>query len=220
MTSRLGSRKGMGRSNTALTTLKIAVFAPIPSTRAKSAIALKLGLFQSIRTAKRRSLQRLSIRAGQMQVVCHGNLLQIRELYYCCVRLWDDSARNRALIGDPTIDDVDDPVAVFRVPLVVRHLDDRRAGVIQLLEQIHNLLALAGVQVAGRFVGQNDLGIGHDGAGDGNQLLLSAGKLVGIQILLADDLETVEHVANDTVALGFLDVAVGKRDVEVLVDRE
>ena len=46
MTSRLGSRKGIGRSNTALTTLKIAVFAP-PSendtTSYAAGIAAKVG---------------------------------------------------------------------------------------------------------------------------------------------------------------------------------
>ena len=43
---------------------------------------------------------------------------------------------------------------------------------------------------------------------------------VGIQVLLADDLEPVEHVADQALALGLLHVAVGERHVEVLVDRQ
>src|SRR6266700_112901 len=51
----------MGRSNTAFTTLKIAVLAPMPSTSASSAMPVKPGLFQSIRLANRRSFQKLSM---------------------------------------------------------------------------------------------------------------------------------------------------------------
>src|SRR5258706_8102449 len=51
----------MGRSNTAFTTLKIAVLAPIPSTSASSAMPVNPGLFQSIRLANRISFQKLSM---------------------------------------------------------------------------------------------------------------------------------------------------------------
>jgi hypothetical protein len=37
---------------------------------------------------------------------------------------------------------------------------------------------------------------------------------LGIQIFLSDDLEAVEHVAHDAVALPLLDVAIGERNVE------
>jgi hypothetical protein len=49
-TSRSGSRYGSGLSNTALTTLKIAVFAPIPNASVITAIAVTLLCFNSIRT--------------------------------------------------------------------------------------------------------------------------------------------------------------------------
>jgi hypothetical protein len=39
-----------GLSNTALTTLKIAVFAPMPSANVNTAIAVKPGFFNNIRT--------------------------------------------------------------------------------------------------------------------------------------------------------------------------
>src|SRR5436853_7888679 len=46
---------GSGRSRTALTTLKIAVFAPIPSESAKMAMKVKPGCFSNCRNANRRS---------------------------------------------------------------------------------------------------------------------------------------------------------------------
>src|SRR6266513_5015913 len=54
-TSRSGSRYGSGRSNTALTTLKMAVFAPMPSASVSTATAVKPGFFRSWRKANLRS---------------------------------------------------------------------------------------------------------------------------------------------------------------------
>jgi hypothetical protein len=54
-TSRSGALYGNGLSNTAFTTLKMAVFAPIPSARVKTATVVKPGLFTSIRNPKRAS---------------------------------------------------------------------------------------------------------------------------------------------------------------------
>jgi len=49
---------------------------------------------------------------------------------------------------------------------------------------------------------------------------LPPGQLVRVEVLLSDDREPVEDVAHHALALRFLDVAVGERNVEVLVDRE
>jgi hypothetical protein len=48
---------------------------------------------------------------------------------------------------------------------------------VQRLEQRHDLLAGAGVEVAGRLVGQQHLRVADQGAGDGHPLLLAAGQL-------------------------------------------
>src|SRR3972149_4441320 len=55
MTRSLESRYGSGRSNTPLTTLKTAVFAPIPSASVSTATRVKPGCFPSERSAYRRS---------------------------------------------------------------------------------------------------------------------------------------------------------------------
>ena len=84
-------------------------------------------------------------------------------------------------------------------------------------EQLHDLAALAGVQVAGRLVGEDERRLRDERARHAHQLLLAAGELRGIQVLLPDDLEPVEHVAHHAVALLPLHVAVRQRHVEVLV---
>ncbi|MBZ5620933.1 MAG: hypothetical protein LAQ69_19725 [Acidobacteriia bacterium] len=48
-TSRPASATGIGRSNTAYTTLKMALFAPMPSASASTAMALTPGVRSSIR---------------------------------------------------------------------------------------------------------------------------------------------------------------------------
>ncbi len=51
-------------------------------------------------------------------------------------------------------------------------------------------------------------------------MLLAARELVGIEVLLADDLKAVENIAYDAVALALFDVAVRERNVEILVHRQ
>ncbi len=60
-TSRSGSGYGSGAMSTVLTTLKMAVLAPIPRANARSAASERAGLLASARTAKRRSFQRVFI---------------------------------------------------------------------------------------------------------------------------------------------------------------
>src|SRR2546426_9327279 len=61
ITSRSGSMNGSGLSNTAFTTLKIAVFAPMPSASETTAMNEKPGFFVSVRNPYRRSCQSVSI---------------------------------------------------------------------------------------------------------------------------------------------------------------
>jgi len=49
--SRSGSGSGSGRSSSAFTTLKMAVFAPIPIASDKTATSANAGLFANIRNA-------------------------------------------------------------------------------------------------------------------------------------------------------------------------
>src|SRR5882672_574763 len=69
-TSRSGSRKGRPRSSTALTMLKTAVFAPIPTARIRMAAVVNPGLLLRPRAAYRRSLTNVSIDPGGMKESC------------------------------------------------------------------------------------------------------------------------------------------------------
>ena len=77
-------------------------------------------------------------------------------------------------------------------------------SLVQLLEQLHDFLALARMEIAGRFVGQDQFRIGNDRARDADELLLTAGELARIKILLRHHLEAIERVGDDRGCARFL----------------
>jgi len=71
---------------------------------------------------------------------------------------------------------MDDPGTVRRVLCRGRGLNDSSPLTIQTPEQLHNFLPLAGVQVPCGLVGQDQLRVGNNGAGNCYELLLAAGR--------------------------------------------
>ena len=63
---------------------------------------------------------------------------------------------------------------------LVRHEGDGLSLFMQILEQAHDFVGGAGVEVAGGLVGEQDDRVIDQGAGDGDALLLAAGELVGL----------------------------------------
>ena len=60
--------------------------------------------------------------------------------------------------------------------------EDRRTRVIELLEKFHDLGAGYGIERTGRFVGQYELRLHRDRAGNRDALALAAGKLIRTEI--------------------------------------
>src|SRR5262245_39134333 len=71
------------------------------------------------------------------------------------------------------------------------------------------------MQVAGRLIGEDQLGFSHDRSGDGYQLLDAAGQLAGIKRLLGGELKLIEDFRNGGLALATFQSSIGERDVEV-----
>lgn len=97
---------------------------------------------------------------------------------------------------DPAVFEPHDPIAVSCIGFGVRDLNDGCAFVVKTLEHVHDLFALAGVQISSRFVGEDNPRLCHYRAGDTDKLLLTAGKLTGKEIFLAYDLKTIQRVAD------------------------
>ena len=55
----------------------------------------------------------------------------------------------------------------------------------QLVDDFHHIFTAGGIQCTGRFVGKDDFSAIHQRAGDGDTLLLTAGKLSGFVAFFA-----------------------------------
>src|SRR5712692_6379668 len=115
---------------------------------------------------------------------------------------------------------MDNAIAIGRVSFRVGHLDNGGSLPVEPLEELHDLLALTGMQVAGRLVGQDELWVHHHGASYTYELLLSTGELAGEKILLSDDLKPVQDVADPAHALRARHVVIGERYLQVLEHSE
>src|SRR5690348_18497099 len=80
--------------------------------------------------------------------------------------------------SDPAILEIDDVAAVICPGLVVSHLNNGGALVVQLLEKVHNFVPLARVQVAGRLISKNQFWIGNHRPRHGDELLLDRKSVV------------------------------------------
>src|SRR5271168_1024833 len=73
------------------------------------------------------------------------------------------SARDGLAVHDPTVRKLNDAIAVGGPLVVVRHLNDGGAVVVQFFQHVHDHFSLAGMQAASRLVGQNEFGPANHG---------------------------------------------------------
>src|SRR5882672_12326113 len=97
----------------------------------------------------------------------------------------------------------------------MRDLNDGCAFVVKLLEHLHDFLTLARMEIARRFIGENDSRLGNDRPRDPDQLLLAAGQLTREQILLADYLKTIQRVTDDALTIFLINIAIGKWQFQI-----
>src|SRR5438552_7070452 len=97
------------------------------------------------------------------------------------------------------------------------YLHNRRSVLIQFLEQFHDFPALVRMEVSCRLVCQDQLGAGNDGPRHSDELLLASGQLSRKEIFLTHQAKPVETVGDDRLALLARNIAIGERDVEILV---
>ena len=94
---------------------------------------------------------------------------------------------------------------------VVRGDEDGRPADVDLREEPHHLLGEAVVEVPGRLVGDEELGLVDEGARERDALLLAPGELLGEGVDAVVELDEAEHLVGAPAALG-------ERDAEELQD--
>jgi len=97
------------------------------------------------------------------------------------------------------------------------HDGDAAAG--QGLQQRQHLEAGAGVEVAGGFVAEQELGPADQGAGDGDALLLAAGELVGSVVLALGQADLGQGLAGPAPPVGARHASIEQRQLDVFEGR-
>ena len=103
---------------------------------------------------------------------------------------------------DEAVLDAHDAVGVALGQLGVVRDHDHQAVARELLQDLHDLHGGIGVERAGGFVGEDDLGVVDDGTGDGDALHLSARELVGFLFEVVAQAHAAQRLLRTAVALG------------------
>src|SRR3546814_19742803 len=94
-------------------------------------------------------------------------------------------------------------------------LDDGDAAPVEIGQQLHDLERAFAVEVAGRLVGEQHVGTGDDGAGDGDALLLAARKLGGRMIPPIGEADLVERGHARLVTRRLVLAAIEERQIDL-----
>ena len=86
---------------------------------------------------------------------------------------------------------------------------DGRAALVEFFQEIHHLLAVLGVEIAGGFVGQKNGWATGQGPSDRDTLLLATGELGGIVPFAVAHADALQCFADGLLALGGGHVPVG-----------
>ena len=84
-----------------------------------------------------------------------------------------------------------------RLDLIVGHVDHGGVEIVMQLGDLDaHLHAQRGVEIRQRLVEEEDLGVAHNGAADGDTLALAAGELLGLALQQSVELEDAGRVAD------------------------
>ena len=123
-------------------------------------------------------------------------------------------------VDDASVEEVDAAIGVPRVAWVVGDHADRRAGLVELAEELHDRFAALRIEVAGRLVGEQDDRLAGDRARHGDALLLTAGQLARQVFRAVRHAHALEGVGHTLAAFGRPHPAVGERQLDVLEHRQ
>src|SRR5437588_7840660 len=115
---------------------------------------------------------------------------------------------------------MDSPLGMAGETLIVRHHADGGAFAMELLQQFHYRFSISGIEVSGWFIRQQDRWFACQRAGHSHTLLLTAGELRRIVAHAMRHSYLLQRFMNSLFALGGTHLAIGERQLDVLVDGE
>ncbi len=97
------------------------------------------------------------------------------------------------LADDSPVANLKNPMGPGRHVAIVGDKDNRMSRRRQFFKQLHHLGPASGIQRPGRLIRQEDATAVHQGAGDGNPLLLSTGKLMRAMMKAVTESELLQQ---------------------------
>ena len=132
----------------------------------------------------------------------------------------EDLLRRGDLLDNAVLHDHDTVAESHGLGLVVSNIDERTLDLVAQLDELGtHLVTKLGIQVGQRLVHQEDLGVTHDGAADGDALALAARERLRLAVEVLGDTQDLGSGANLAVDLVFGDLLELKRKRHVLVHR-
>lgn len=96
------------------------------------------------------------------------------------------------------------------------HDDGASVFLVQFVEQFHDFGSHLGVQVTGRLVGKDDVGVADDGTGDGDTLTLAARELRREVAHAVREADLFEHGDGGFTAFLGADLTVKKGQFDII----
>ena len=124
--------------------------------------------------------------------------------------------RLRAIVGDPSVDQVDQPVRHVGDVALVGDDHHRHAVFLHVLQHAHDVARGGRVERAGRLVGEQELRLRDQRAGDRHALLLAARQLRRQVLSAIREPDPIEVLERDRVALFARNALVVERQRHVL----
>ena len=116
---------------------------------------------------------------------------------------------------DHAVPQADDAGSILLCKLRVMGDHDYKAVFGHLLQQLHHLNAGVAVQCAGRLVGQQDVGVVDQCAGNGHTLHLAAGHFAGVLVQLVAQTYLLQRLGGPVAALGTGNARDGQRQLHI-----
>ena len=111
---------------------------------------------------------------------------------------------------------MNDALGHFGDVVLVGDDDDRDALPVDVEQDIHHLLRGLGIEGPGGLIGEDHLGLGDEGAGNGHALFLATGELIGHMIGPVAQAYPVEVLQGEAVALAAAHTLVVEREGHIL----
>ena len=126
---------------------------------------------------------------------------------------------HRTVTAEFSISKNQNPFGKLRDVLFVGNQHDGKALLIEVLENLHDLDGSSAVEIAGRFVGQQDGRAVYKSSGDGDSLLLSTGHLRGVVVHAVRETDLGEGIGRALLRFGSVQFRIESRQGRVFERR-